>query len=308
MVRGLPRCRMLILVLIGLLLMCVQVSLGERPPVDRSRSYGRRYGNPPASRFCRQQRKPDWVRQELVRLHAWSPHLGCRALALTFNRRYAQAGMTVGKTYVANILRQRAWEAAQLRQQGKRHIPRPLPRNRIWALDLTGVTDLTGKQHLVLGVLDHGSRACLALTMLSDKRAITVLRTLLGLFRRYGLPRQLRVDNERSLNAGVIRASLKLLGVSLCPSMLHCPWQNGRIERFFGHLKREFRRSVVPDGADLGVKLLEFRAWYNHARPHQHLGGRTPVEVWQGRRDQTDRLQWLSVWNGQLGGWCAPPR
>lgn len=264
-------------------------------------------GVPDRQGFLHQQRKPDWVRQELIRLHAWSPHLGCRALALTFNRRYADAGMTVGKTYAAKVLRLGAWEAAQLRQQGKRRIPRSMPRNRVWALDLTGVTDRTGKQHLLLGVLDHGTRACLALRMLPDKRAITILRALLSLFRAYGLPRQLRVDNERCLNAGVIRASLNALGISLRPIMLHCPWQNGRIERFFGHLKRELRQTLVQDGADLRVKLVEFRAWYNHARPHQHLCGRTPAEAWRGRRDSVNRLQWLSVWNGQLGGWCVPP-
>lgn len=252
-------------------------------------------------------RKPAWVRQELIRLHAWSPTLGCRTLALTFNRRHGPSGMTVGNTYVAKVLRQGAWEVARLRQQGKHRTPPPLPRNRIWALDLTGGTDLNRTQHMILGVLDHGTRACLTLQVLPDKRAVTILRVLLQLFRSYGLPRQLRVDNERCLNAAMIRTSLRLLGIRLTPIMLHCPWQNGRIERLFGSLKRELSHVAIRDGADLATKLMEFRAWYNHARPHQHLGGRTPAEMWRGRADRVNRLRWFNAWNGQLGGWYALP-
>jgi len=40
---------------------------------------------------------------------------------------------------------------------------------------------------------------------------------------------------------------------------------------------------VVADSSDLRVKLVEFRAWHNHARPHQHLAMRTPAEAWSGR-------------------------
>jgi hypothetical protein len=28
--------------------------------------------------------------------------------------------------------------------------------------------------------------------------------------------------------------------------------------------------------------LQEIRIWYNHERPHDHLQGRTPAEVWAG--------------------------
>ena len=37
---------------------------------------------------------------------------------------------------------------------GKR--PRPVPINAIWAMDLTFYSDLSGRQHMALGILDHG--------------------------------------------------------------------------------------------------------------------------------------------------------
>ncbi|QEM81960.2 integrase core domain-containing protein [Halomonas sp. Y2R2] len=53
--------------------------------------------------------------------------------------------------------------------------------------------------------------------------------------------------------------------------------------------------------------MSEFRCWYNHARPHQHLGGCTPAEVWEDRGKSTHAPQWISIWNGKINGWWFPP-
>lgn len=58
------------------------------------------------------------------------------------------------------------------------------------------------------------------------------------------------------------------------------PWQNGRVERFFGTLKAKLNLWGVDSGEQLDLALGDFRDWYNHVRPHQHLGGRTPAEAW----------------------------
>lgn len=260
---------------------------------------------PAVRQRCR--RKPPWVRQELIRLRAWSPELGCRTLAEVFNRRFAEIGMSVRKSYVAYVLRQAMADVARIRQQGKHHVPRPLPMNRIWGMDLTGKADLTGKQHMMLGLLDHGSRACLRLEALADKRSLTILHELLVAFRRFGMPRCIRVDNEACFNARLMKGALALLGIRLHTTMLHCPWQNGRIERFFGTLKSRLDRIAIVDENDLRTKLVEFRAWYNHARPHQHLGGHTPAEVWSGCPKSMKPPRFVSVWGGFITGWFFPP-
>ena len=112
-------------------------------------------------RPIRSRTKPAWVRQEIIRLKACSPGMGCRQIAETFNRQFARRGESVGKTFVSGLLRASAYEIADLRRRTKHRIPRPQPRNRIWALDMTGNTDLSGRQRMLLGVLDHGTRACL---------------------------------------------------------------------------------------------------------------------------------------------------
>jgi transposase InsO family protein len=254
------------------------------------------------------QRKPDWVRHELIRLRAWSPHLGCRKIADAFNRRYElERCESVSKSYVAQVLRKHAHEVTRLQRTVKHRVPREIPRQRIWALDLTAKADLTGTQRLMLGLLDHGTRACVSLSTLTDKRSLTILRELLVVFRRFGLPRTLRVDNEACLVSRIMCVALRLLGVRLQRTDPHCPWQNGRIERLFGTLKAMLAQIAITGPDDLTVKLVEFRAWYNHARPHQHLANRTPAEAWDGR-DRSTRAPWLMcVWDGALTGWYFPP-
>ena len=215
--------------------------------------------------------------------------------------------MTVGKTYVATVLRRSHSEVLRLRRTLKHRVPRPIPINRTWALDLTGRADLTGRQHLILGLLDHGSRACLRLSALSDKRSVTILRELLAVFPQYGIPGRIRIDNEACFNSRLLKVALRLLNVRLQTIQLHCPWQNGRIERFFGSLKRPLKQVVLSDRCDLETKLIEFRVWYNHVRPHQHLQGYTPAEVWAGRYKSKRSPLLFSGWDGRLAGWYFPP-
>jgi transposase InsO family protein len=282
----------------------IRLTIAMRRAKRRSR---RAHPVPVEFRASANQRKPDWVRREVIRLKAWSPKLGCRKIADAFNRRFAESKrMTVSKSFVAQVLATSRIEIARMRRTMKHRIPRPLPRNRIWALDLSTVTDLTTRQHLALGVIDHGTRACIALRALSDKRSFTILRELIAAMRRFGLPRCIRVDNEVCLTSRPMRFAMMLLGIRMQRTDTHCPWQNGYIERLFGTLKAALGGISVVDTNDWSRKLIEFRTWYNHARPHQHLELRTPSEAWSSR-PRSMKPPWLiRVWDGELTGWYFP--
>ncbi|MEW8008578.1 MAG: integrase core domain-containing protein [Candidatus Thiodiazotropha endolucinida] len=93
-----------------------------------------------------------------------------------------------------------------------------------------------------------------------------------------------------------------------CPifSVPGCPWMNGRIERFFGTLKGKLNRWEVDSREQLEAALGLFRVWYNHVRPHQHLNGRTPAEVWAGIDCYVMppwQCQRFEAWNGLLRGY-----
>jgi transposase InsO family protein len=190
--------------------------------------------------------------------------------------------MTVSKTYVADTCRAHQYEILRTRRTLKHRIPRPIPRNRIWGCDLLTKTDRQGQSHLALAILDHASRACLRLQRLPDKSSWTLLQELIQVVKQYGRPQFVRTDNESVLVSHVFRLGLWLLGIRQQRIEPGCPWQNGRVERFIGTVKRELRHEVLRSHHEFAHKLTGIRQWYNHERPHDHLQGRTPGEVWAG--------------------------
>ena len=103
-----------------------------------------------------------------------------------------------------------------------------------------------------------------------------------------------------------MRVATALLGIRLQRTDVHCPWQNGRIERLFGTFNAALRRAATTDAGDLRTKLIEFRAWYNHARSHQHLGLHTPAEAWNDKPRSTKPPWRLRARDGELTGWYFP--
>lgn len=229
------------------------------------------------------QPKPAWVQREVIRLKALVPHAGCRTISHCFNRRFAvPKRMTVGKTYVADTIRRHQYAILAARRRLKHAVPRPLPHNLIWGMDLAVKTDLRGRQHLVLAIVEHASRACLRLQRLTDKRTFTILQSLAETIRQYGRPGFLRTDNEAVFTSWRLRLVLRVLGIRPQRTDPHCPWQNGRVERFIGTMKRVLAPYMVERADQLDTVLHHARLAYNHLRPHQHLHGRTPAEVWAG--------------------------
>jgi putative transposase len=237
--------------------------------------------SPPRQIFA--QPKPKWVRQEVIRLKALMPQAGCRTIAHHFNRRWqSRRQMTVSKTYVADTCRRHQYLLLTARRKLKHRVPRPIPRNCIWGCDLLTKTDQQGQPHLALAILDHASRACLRLQQLPDKSSWTLLQELIHVVKQYGRPQFVRTDNEAVLVSRLFRLGLWALGIRQQRIEPGCPWQNGRVERFIGTVKRELRQETLTGEKDVDRRLTSIRKWYNHDRPHDHLQGRTPAEVWAG--------------------------
>jgi transposase InsO family protein len=252
-------------------------------------------------------RKPDWLKAEIIRLKARMPQAGCRSIADICNRRFATSRkITVGKTYVHQILQQHDYEIQILRRNLKHIKPKPVPRNLIWGIDLTGKTDTQGSLHYLFGIIDHGSRALLQLQAPHNKTSNTLLACLLEAIRLYGKPKIIRTDNEAIFTSCVFRRGLKLLGIRHQLTAPGCPWQNGRIERLFGTLKQKLDQWQVSNLAQLNLDLDLFSYWYNHIRPHQNLDGKTPAEAWGGVSPYAKaprQEQWFEAWDGLLMGY-----
>jgi len=270
----------------------------------RPRAIRRRPAIPKPDRHAFGRKKPEWVGRDVVRLKALMPRAGCRQVSLAFNARHSHKGESVGKTYVATLIKSRALAILNLRKKLKNRVTRQGPRNLTWAADLTFLPE---KSQPVLGILDHGTRPILHLAELRTRSTIAILRVLLDLFERFGRPKFFRTDNESIFSSPILTTALWTLGIRHQRTDPFCPWQNGRIERFFGTFKERILRwweeAGVPNEVQPDLDVL--RTWYNHVRPHQGLGGVTPAEAWAGQRSLCP-LRYFSAWNGTLAGFGRP--
>ena len=142
-------------------------------------------------------------------------------------------------------------------------------------MDLTTI-----EKQQIFGLIDNGSRALLTLKHLQTKSTINIIRAILNTIELYGKPKIIKSDNELVFISKLMKMVLHILGIKQQTTDIASPWQNGKIERLFGTMKQSFQNLLFPTSQSLEVGLKEFRFYYNHIRPHQHLYGKTPSEVW----------------------------
>lgn len=261
----------------------------------------------PALGSRRDNKKPEWVVRQLVLLKAHLPGAGCRTLAFTFNRVFAHREVSVSKSFVHRTLREQAHAVWRARRAIRNARPKAVPLNHCWGIDLTGRKDSGGAVHAILGILDHGSRRALALRSIARKSGWCLLAYLCLAIGEFGHPRFIRTDNERCFTGKVFSTGLKWLGIRHQRIDLHCPWQNGRVERFFGTLKKSLKLWQFEGRRALEVSLTEFAAWYNEIQPHQGLAGLTPLEAWNGidpfhATAPPKEVAFIQSWDGLLCG------
>ena len=102
-----------------------------------------------------------------------------------------------------------------------------------------------------------------------------------------------------------MKTTLYLLGIKQQTTDIASPWQNGKIERLFLTMKQSFTDIIFPTSKSLEIALREFRFFYNHIRPHQHLNYRTPNEVWDNKsmtNSKTHEALYFSALCGNVAG------
>jgi transposase InsO family protein len=121
------------------------------------------------------------------------------------------------------------------------------------------------------------------LEQLSDERAVTAaafMRRALRHFAELGLapPEAVMSDNGACYRARAFAAELDRAGARQILTPPHTPRWNGKIERFFQTLKREWAYAHAwPSSAERSRALPSFLRYYNRRRPHSSLGDRPPI-------------------------------
>lgn len=157
--------------------------------------------------------------------------------------------------------------------------------NLLWQMDFKGHFPLARCRCHPLTVLDDHSRFSLCLQACGDERGPTVREKLISVFRLYGLPHALLMDNGSpwGLDAETpftqFTVWLLRLGIRVVHSRAYHPQTQGKEERFHRTLKAEVLRNQVF--RDLAHCQRHFDAWrqvYNLERPHEALGMDTPAQ------------------------------
>ncbi|MCO7227589.1 integrase core domain-containing protein [Pleionea sp. CnH1-48] len=262
---------------------------------------------PEKSVYRKNRKKPEWVVNEVIRLVAlMSSQSGCRKLADLFNELHGSKE-TVSKTYVYNLRNKHAYDIQALKRNLKHKRPKPVPKNTTWAMDLTYITTVDQKQQIILAIIEHATRACLKLEVLDNKSSTRILLSLIQTIKQFGFPKNIRTDNEINFCSRLMTTAFTLLNIKHQRTKVAAPWQNGKVERFFGTLKSKTRTLLFDNQNHLNNELNTFRFWYNHVRTHDYLDGKTPTQCWDStKHSNREKAQWFDKWRGLLRGYYIP--
>lgn len=159
--------------------------------------------------------------------------------------------------------------------------------NELWCADFKGHFKMQNQKYCYpLTITDQHSRyllGCEALERPNESSSVEVFKRL---FQEYGLPGTIRTDNGLPFAArslfGLSRLSVfwLRLGIEIERIEPGRPEQNGRHERMHRTLK-----SVVTNPAGKNVLQQQemfdsFMQIYNHERPHESLGMKSPADVY----------------------------
>ena len=170
--------------------------------------------------------------------------------------------------------------------------------NQVWTIDFKGwFRTGDGRRCEPLTVRDLFSRYVLWVALLPNQSDTAVRRSLAQVFRRYGLPKVIRVDNGAPFGGkgalGLSRLSVWWLRLGIAVEFVRPahPEDNGAHEQ----MHRVFRADVAaPPAPSVAAQKRRIRAWigcYNHERPHEALGQRVPAQMyWPSNRPMPEQL------------------
>lgn len=156
--------------------------------------------------------------------------------------------------------------------------------NDLWQMDFKGHVPMGTSRCHPLTVLDDHSRFALCLDALPAEDTPSVQNALTAVYRRYGLPWRMTMDNGSPWgNPGLLPYTaftlwLIRLGIRVSHSRPYHPQTQGKDERFHRTLKAELlAREPLLDAGQAQSCFDTWRQVYNQERPHEALDMQTPA-------------------------------
>lgn len=228
------------------------------------------------------------------------PRWGPRKLQVLLQRRFGD--QTPSERTIARILR-RAQKVRERRRRRPLSVIDRAPQvqalapNDVWSVDFKGWwRSLDGARCEPLTVRDACSRFVLASAIVSTRSEV-VRKIFEQLFRRHGLPKAIQCDNGPPFISVQSRAGLSALsawwvslGIAIVRSRPASPQDNGGHERMHADIAGDVQARPAADRAAQQRVLDRWRQEFNHVRPHEALGGKTPAEVYKVTEKRKPRV------------------
>jgi transposase InsO family protein len=226
--------------------------------------------------------------QEIIRLREKHPVWGGRKIKAVLERKGMLAIPMASA--ISKILKKHGYIDALKSQQSKKPIrfEHEAP-NHLWQMDFKGDFEYEKGRCYPLTILDDHSRFAINLQACTNQKRITVQEYITEVFKRFGLPQRINVDNGNPWGSLFACARytcfsvwLIKVGVKISYSRPGHPQTNGKEERFHRTLKDEvIKPSYFKDLLHIQSVFDEWREIYNYERPHEGIGMKVPAERYQ---------------------------
>ena len=191
--------------------------------------------------------------------------------------------------------------------------------NELWQMDYKGHFAMAAGRCHPLTVLDDHSRYAIGLRACGDEREGTVQGALTAMFRCYGLPDRMLMDNGSPWGSDAehrhtwLSVWLLELGVAVSHGRPYHPQTQGKDERFHRTLMAEvIGRRAFTDLVECQRRFDEWRVVYNTQRPHEALDLATPATRYRpSRRRFAETIEPFDYGPGAIlrrvdgGGWLS---
>lgn len=221
-----------------------------------------------------------WERQ-VLEVRRRYPDWGARKLRVVLAREKVELRRS---TIHRILLRHHLVQPRECPRPASKRFERRAP-NELWQMDFKGAkawNPVIGP----LSVLDDHSRYVTVLQALEGTRAELVREQLEAAFARCGVPDAMLMDHgvpwwNEGAPTGATWLTIWLMrqGIRLHWSGYRHPQTQGKVERFHASLERAWQ--LRGGGEDRQSWLDAYRWEYNHVRPHEALGMKTPASIWR---------------------------
>ena len=146
----------------------------------------------------------------------------------------------------------------------------------IASLDLFVVRTISFKLLYGLVILRHARRRLITISVTTNPTAQWIAGQVTDAFPWDEAPSHLIRDRDRAFGPAYTHR-IRAMAIRDHPTAPRSPWQNGRVERLIGSIRREsLDHLVVFDEAQLRRVLKNYASYYNQVRTHLSLSKNAP--------------------------------